>query len=162
MAAKCGCKLGKQEGGSLASTNVVEFIPCQAWDKMDATNVIEGGSSDMGDFRVVMEGGKKKKDSNPKPKPKASRWRLIKSPKSPKSGGAASCGISTASTPAPIGGATPSINAPASQTSTVFDYSTVGQSVLATLQSQAVTSSLLPSQVFIPRGAADMGIQLYP
>jgi hypothetical protein len=160
MAAKCGCKLGNQEGGSLASTNVVEFVPCEAWNSMEAANVFGGGSSDMGNFRVVMDGGKKKKSR----KPKSSEWRPIQSPRPKRpSGGAVACGNPVPSTvPSPTWGASPSLSLPAHQTSTVFDYSTVGQSVLGTLQSQAVTSSLLPAHVYIPKGVADMGTQLYP
>jgi hypothetical protein len=155
--AKCGCKLDEsKKGGSLASTNVVEFVPCEAWGKIEATNIF-GGDSGLGDFRVVMEGGAKTKT-----KKSSSRWRKIKMPLK---GGTGSCGDSTF-TPSFLSatGNPPALSLPASQTSAVFDYNGVGQSVLATLQSQAVAGSLLPlpSQVYVPQSAASLGTNLYP
>lgn len=161
--AKCGCKIDAQvkSGGSLASTSVVEFVPCDAWSKVESTNMF-GGNSDLGDFRVVMEGGKNQ--SKPKSKNPSSRWRKIKMPKQRgQNGGNASCDA-PAFTPSYLSttGNPPAPLLPGSQTSAVFDYSGVGQSVLASLQTQATTGSLLPSQVYIPQGATSLGMTLYP
>ena len=155
---KCGCKIDDSKahhhGGSLASTNVVEFVPCEAWGNIEATNIFGGGGdTSFGDFRVVMEGGKKKKTS---------RWRKIEMPKELLKGGSGSCGSTFTPTFLSATGSPPAISIPASQTSTLFDYSGVGQSVLATLQTQAVTGSLPPSHVYFPHGAASLGTQLYP
>jgi hypothetical protein len=157
---KCGCKLedskSHHHGGSLASTNVVEFVPCDAWGKMEATNVFGGGGDNsMGDFRIVLEGGKKK--------PSKPRWRKIVTPKRQRGGSDGSCG-STSLTPTFLSatGSPPAMSIPASQTSALFDYSGVGQSVFATLQSQAVAGNIPASYVYFPQGAATIGTQLYP